>query len=478
MKYNVGFMGLGKLGLPVATTMALRGANVTGFDLDPKRMSYTAQPYQETGPDGTGDFNEWLALAGGACESSFLGQINFGSVEQICAHADLIFVAVQTPHDPRYEGTTKLDDQPVDFDYTYLKKAIELLVPHVSKPTPIVVISTVLPGTMQREIKPILEQNKNMRLVYNPAFIAMGTTMYDFLNPEFVLLGVDDVEAAELTKSYYQSILPGKTICSMSVPSAELTKVAYNTAISQKIALANTIMEICHKTPGADVNDVTAALKCANRRVVGPSYMDGGMGDGGGCHPRDNIALSWLARKLSLSYDIFWSAMQARERQSEWMRNIITQAAGYYGLPLKQVTILGYAYKPGTNITTGSPAILLKNQLTPQAIDVQMWDPHVNKDDTFADLQKLKEPSVFFIGCCHAEFVGWDLAQLPPGSIVIDPFRIVQRTPHHNVIRIGEWPEAAVEINIQKEMVRRMTPYLYSTAPKKKTDFENRHGAK
>jgi UDPglucose 6-dehydrogenase len=218
MKYNVGFMGLGKLGLPVATTMALRGANVTGFDLDPKRMGYTAQPYQETGPDGMGDFNEWLALAGGACESSFLGQINFGSVEQICAHADLIFVAVQTPHDPRYEGTTKLDDEPVDFDYAYLKKAIELLVPHVSKPTPIVVISTVLPGTMQREIKPILEQNKNMRLVYNPAFIAMGTTMYDFLNPEFVLLGVDDVEAAELTKSYYQSILPGKTICSMSVP--------------------------------------------------------------------------------------------------------------------------------------------------------------------------------------------------------------------------------------------------------------------
>ena len=105
----------------------------------------------------------------------------------------------------------------------------------------------------------------------------------------------------------------------MSIDSAELTKVAYNTFIGMKIVFANTLMEICHKSPGANVDDVTGALKKARRRLLGPLYLDGGMGDGGGRHPRDNIAMSWLARKLPLSHDMFENLLTARECQTEWL---------------------------------------------------------------------------------------------------------------------------------------------------------------
>ena len=97
---------------------------------------------------------------------------------------------------------------------------------------------------------------------------------------------------------------------------AEAIKVAYNTYISMKIAYANTWMEICHKIPGTDVDQVTGALELATTRIMSPKYLTGGMGDGGGCHPRDNIALSWLARELDLSYDFFEHLMIARERQT------------------------------------------------------------------------------------------------------------------------------------------------------------------
>ena len=101
MNHKIGFVGLGKLGLPVATAMALRGADVVGYDLSSLRMSYERQPYIETGPDGTGDFNDWLAdfnpqathpVHGEVMQS--LGSLQFGSVDEVVAHSDILFVPV------------------------------------------------------------------------------------------------------------------------------------------------------------------------------------------------------------------------------------------------------------------------------------------------------------------------------------------------------------------------------------------------
>ena len=108
-----------------------------------------------------------------------------------------------------------------------------------------------------------------LRLCYNPSFVAMGTTMCDFLHPEFVLLGADDPISAKALEAFYASITDAP-IYSMTIESAEITKLAYNTYIGMKIVFANTVMEICHKIPGANVDDVTGALKTANHRLISP----------------------------------------------------------------------------------------------------------------------------------------------------------------------------------------------------------------
>jgi UDPglucose 6-dehydrogenase len=121
----------------------------------------------------------------------------------------------------------------------------------------------------------------------------------------------------------------------------------------------------------------------ADQRIISPAYMRGGMGDGGGCHPRDNIALSWLARKVGLSYDLFSALMECREAQSEWLAwNVDLESIRNPGLPIK---LLGKAYKPNTALTVGSPALLLADQLHEDGIEFTHSDPYDVADGNDAD---------------------------------------------------------------------------------------------
>jgi UDPglucose 6-dehydrogenase len=426
---KIGFIGLGKLGMPCAVAMDYCGHDVMGYDIIEANMSKEPRIYQETGPQGHGEFNGWLKAS----------TIRFGTLREVAAHSEIIFLAIQTPHDPMFEGTTRVPSTRKDFDYTYLKVAVESLAEVVYHDTIIVVISTVLPGTMEKHIIPLL--NKHMRLCYNPFFIAMGNTMRDFLNPEFVLLGVDDEWAANTTQKFWEDMYrnndPPVPIRRMSIPSAELCKVAYNTYISSKIAVANTLMEICHKTPGANIDDVNSALKLAYRRITSSAYMDAGMGDGGSCHPRDNIAMSWLARKLNLSYDWFENAMIARENQAEWLCGLVSRAYDnmHKIYSEESILILGTSFKPESNIEVGSSALLCKNLLEEMGYTVNTYDPFVDTDRIFDWPLGGKTAEIVLIGTRHEIFKSWCF---PEGSVVIDPFRYLHDQDGVTIIRVGE----------------------------------------
>ena len=178
-----------------------------------------------------------------------------------------------------------------------------------------------------------------------------------------------------------------------------------------KITFVNTLMEICHKT-GCNVDEVTDAIKMANERLISDKYLTAGMGDGGGCHPRDNIAMSWLGNKIDISHNFFDDLMKAREHQTDWLADLIVEQ----DTPYKEVYILGKAFKPETNIVTGSPAILLDNLLKERGKVVVAYDPHV--DDTIPEFRC----GVYFIGTKHPEFENFDF---PDNSIVLDPWRYV-----------------------------------------------------
>jgi UDPglucose 6-dehydrogenase len=407
---KIGFIGLGKLGLPCALAIEKKGHKVFGYDVNPevgKILESRVLPYKEV------DGQEHLETH----------NISFLSLSEVVKESEIIFVAVQTPHEPKYEGITRIPNERCDFNYTYLKdsiKAISDVLDELKENRIVVIISTVLPTTVKEQIMPLVSEY--MRLCYNPFFIAMGTTIHDFLNPEFVLLGNDNEEAANEVEKFYRT-LHNSPVYKTSITNAELIKVSYNTFISMKIVFANTLMEICHKM-GGNVDEVTKALGMANQRIISDKYLTGGMGDGGGCHPRDNIAMSFLAEKLNMSFDFFNSIMKAREEQTEWLAEIVRENKG--DLP---IVVLGKAFKPETNLISGSPSILLKNILNETEQDVEVYDPHIDEEKTF------DKPSIFFVGTKHDAFAKMSF---PEGSVVVDPWRYIPKTDGVKVIHVGK----------------------------------------
>jgi len=419
---NIGFIGLGKLGLPVALAVESRGHKVVGYDPSPQvkdNVDTKKIQYQEI----------WVQ------EHLDKSKIEIKSVEEVVGESEIIFVPIQTPHGEKFEGTTRIPDEREDFDYTYLKQGIKDLSQEIwyqQVKRVVIIISTVLPGTIRREIKPLIDHNPYFKLCYNPFFIAMGTTMRDFLHPEFVLFGHDDDWALDKSEKFYRTITHAP-IFKTTIENAELIKVTYNTFISTKLAFTNTVMEMCHKLPNTNCDDVMNALALGSKRILAESYWSGGMGDGGGCHPRDNIALSWLSRELDLSHDWFDNIMKQREKQTDWLCDLIEETSFKYkgcldGYPIK---ILGKSFKPETNITTGSPSILLKNILEERGHDVEIWDPYVDVSEN----ESQQEPMIYFIGTKHTDFTTYLYNQ---GSIIIDPWRYIPDINNCEVIRIGE----------------------------------------
>jgi len=268
---KIGFIGLGKLGLPCALAIKDKGHQVWGYDIDPKVkeiLDTKILPYRE---EGTPELLQKHT-------------IDFGSIDDVVNNSEIIFIPIQTPHEYKYEGCTRIPEERDDFDYEWLKNGISDLSNSIKKQTEnkvVVIISTVLPGTIEREIMPIIKDNDKFKLCYNPFFIAMGTTVYDFLNPEFVLFGVYDEWASNKAEEFYKTI-HNKPFYKTDIINAELIKVCYNTFIGMKIVFANTIMEICHKN-GANSDEVMGGIKLGIDRVISTKYLSGGMGDGGGC---------------------------------------------------------------------------------------------------------------------------------------------------------------------------------------------------
>lgn len=282
LNMRIGFVGLGKLGLPVAASIARHTSHdVRGYDTDARVKTYVSDqrvPYQEA------DLNSYLQI------SEVTVDPDIGTT---VSNSDLLFIAVQTPHEPQYEGTKPTPESTRDFDYSFLKTAVEEVVRVLERPEnrnhnlTLVVISTVLPGTMESEVFPILNPVRSrIRFCYNPFFIAMGTTIQDFMNPEFILLGERSPGDGRELRTLYRELHSAKVI-SMNIKSAELTKVAYNTFIGFKIVFANTIGEIVDAN-GGNADEVTDALSMATDRLMSGRYLSAGMADGGVPPQRSN----------------------------------------------------------------------------------------------------------------------------------------------------------------------------------------------
>jgi UDPglucose 6-dehydrogenase len=400
---NVGFVGVGKLGMACAEVMANKHT-VTGYDIYPRKSS----------------------------------RIKIASrLQDAVEGKDIIFIAVQTPHDPIYGG-----DQPIthlknkDFDYTIANQVLADVNQFAQPGQLVVLISTVLPGTTRRELR---NNITNARFIYNPYLIAMGSVEWDMVNPEMVMIGTEDGsetgDARELI-DFYKTIMENDPRYVVGTwDEVECIKVFYNTFISTKIGLANMIQDVAIRQGNIDVDVVTNALAASTMRIMGPKYMTAGMGDAGPCHPRDNIALRYLAETLDLGYDIFDTIMKAREQQAKNMARYIYDHRA--GLP---VYIHGKAYKPNVEYLEGSYSLLVGYYLEEMGIVPTYIDP-------------MTEPSVpnsikGVVLLAHNQQITYGYAgvnqeqnlycQIEDGSVLIDPWRKYSTTnPNIKVIHYG-----------------------------------------
>jgi len=408
---KIGFVGLGKLGLPVSVAIAMKGHTVYGYEVDEKkRESYRKGVSNLYEPDMDKLLKKFLKL----------GRLKIvDGYEDAVVGRDLVFIAVPTPTSPPYDY----------FDTSILTKTVRDIgrviasaKDRIRKLPVVVVISTILPMTIRKEVAPALEESsglevgKEVGLCYSAQFIAMGTTIADYLTPEFCLIGESDPRSGRILEQYYRTIVkPSVPKLHMTWENAELTKMTYNTYIGAKLAIANTIMEFCHKIPHADADIVSHSLSYANVRIVGARYMRGGMGDGGGCHPRDNLALSWLSKQLDLSANPFEFVMNAREKQTNWLGDLAKRYKNG-----KAMVILGARYKPNTNLIDYSPTLLLADLIKKNDDGNEaplIYDPIVPAYSKPPDPNK---PSVYIIAL-EDKFV--HTFDYPSGSTVIDVWR-------------------------------------------------------
>jgi len=211
----------------------------------------------------------------------------------------------------------------------------------------------MLPGTVRKQIQPLVQ---NGQFIYNPYLIAQGTVKWDMKNPEMIMIGTEDGKeslAVDMLHDLYDPILEKEVRYELGTwEEIEALKVFYNTFISTKLALVNMIQDTAMNVGHMNVDVVTNALKNSTQRIMGPSYMKAGFGDGGGCHPRDNIALRVLNERYKYGYDLFDAIMKAREEQAANMARYCLS----FQMP---VVILGKAFKPGIDQTAGSPSMLV-----------------------------------------------------------------------------------------------------------------------
>jgi UDPglucose 6-dehydrogenase len=322
---KIGFIGLGKLGMPCAEAIAQKGFHVAGYDIERKSSDHV--------------------------------EIR-DSIEEICRDRDIVFVATPTPHEQGYDGRNPTSHlPPKDFVYDSLKEVLTECNRHMGKTQSLVLISTVLPGTIRRELAPLVT---NVKLLYNPYLIAMGTVGWDMLNPEMVMIGTkkgvyETAEKAQQLEAFYKQVCDVMPRIEFGTwEEIEAIKIFYNTFISNKIALVNMIQDVSNKLGNMNVDTVTNALAKSTQRIMSDSYMKAGMGDGGACHPRDNIALRWLADDLGLGYDIFATIMLAREKQAENMALEILKHGN-------NIYFSSDTYKPGTQLVDGSYSLLVQH---------------------------------------------------------------------------------------------------------------------
>lgn len=349
--------GLGKLGACIAATLAARGFDVLGVDVDAekvRRVNEGLPPVEEP----------LLAETMNICKGRLRATQN---VSEAVA-TDASFFIPPSPSLP--DGSFSTD---------YLLKAMQPMARALreadKKGHLFVCSSTTTPGAVDTVLIPMLEKEMGWKsgiefgVCYNPEFIALGNVINGLLDPDMVLIGESDRESGDRLEDLYRRYNRNQPrIARMSIISAELTKISVNSYITMKISFTNQLRLIAERFPKADIHAVLDAIGCDSR--INKKYLKAGLSYGGPCFPRDNRLLAYTARQVGLEAPLAEASDRVNEKTKQQLLEKVS------GLLEKgdSVAVLGLSYKPDTYIVEESAGLYLAQHLKRSGYRVLVHD--------------------------------------------------------------------------------------------------------
>lgn len=362
MNKCISVVGLGKLGLCLASCFAEKGFDTIGIDIEERVVDCVNRGEAPFFEPGLGDM---IAKHGG--NKLRATTLHRKAIE----NTDITFILVATPSGP--DG---------NFSNRFIEAALQSLAMAFGESNKdyhlFVISSTVMPDSINSTFIPILEKYSGRKLgqdfdvCYDPDFVALGNVINGFFHPDLVVIGETSKEAGKQVEEVHKKICENEPFFShMSIISAELAKVCLNAYITVKISFANSIANLCEQIPDADVDEITRAIGADKR--ISPYYFQGGLSFGGTCFPRDTRAYIRVAELFDVQADIIRAVNSVNLYQDQHLINVVLSELE--NLESKNVGILGLAFTPNTPVITESPAIKLIQGLLNHGIRIIAYDP-------------------------------------------------------------------------------------------------------
>jgi len=366
---SLSIIGLGKLGLPLATIMANKGYQVIGIDINQNTVDSVNKgesPFFEP------DLDKLIKEVGGK------NLIASPKHKMAIDKTDITYILTATPSNK--DGS---------FSNRYIRSALKDLSTFLRKSKKdyhlFVISSTVIPASINDSFIPLIEKYSNRKInvgfgvAYCPDFVALGSVIKNFLNPEYIVLGQSSKIAGDIVEKIHHKITDNTPyIGRMSLISAEIAKVSLNAYITTKISFANHLANICEKFPNADIDDITNTIGQDTR--ISPKYFKGGMSFGGTCFPRDTYAFNAINKKLGLTTSFINAVDEINDFQDQHLYEIVIDELKK--LNGKKVSILGLSFKPQTPVITESVGVKLVEKILGGStnIEIKVTDPLALKD--------------------------------------------------------------------------------------------------
>jgi len=393
---RISVFGLGYVGCVSAACFASAGDTVIGVDINPLKVEIINSGKSPIVEPGIGDLIQ-QSVASGALSATT-------DTRRALDASDVSLVCVGTPS--RANGA---------LDLTHVEKVcqdIGLALRDKSGLHTIVIRSTMLPGTIERVVVPVIEESSGKKsgegfhVCINPEFLREGSSIKDFYSPPFTLIGADDEDTAKVVGSLYANV--SAPLLVTSVKTAEMVKYACNCFHAVKVSFANEIGNIC-KAAGIDSHQVMDIF-CQDQKLnLSSYYLKPGFAFGGSCLPKDLRAINHRAKELDVEAPLLSAILPSNRLQIERALGMVLRTGK------KKIGILGFSFKAGTDDLRESPMVTLVESLIGKGFELQIFDRDVSLARLFGANKEYIEKEIPHI----AQLIRSDLREVVAQNEVI-----------------------------------------------------------